>query len=57
MVMNRGEVVELAGADELYSSPRHPYTRQLLSSMPRGWVDRASGEYLGTSENAVQSER
>ncbi len=37
MVMNGGEVVEIAGADELYSNPGHPYTRQLLSSVPRGW--------------------
>jgi peptide/nickel transport system ATP-binding protein len=37
MVMNGGEIVEIAGADELYSNPGHPYTRQLLSSMPRGW--------------------
>ena len=37
MVMNQGEIVEMAAAEEIYSSPRHPYTRQLLSSMPRGW--------------------
>jgi len=37
MVMSEGEIVEMAAADEIYSSPRHPYTRQLLSSMPRGW--------------------
>ena len=36
IVMNEGEIVETALADELYSNPRHPYTRQLLSAMPRG---------------------
>ncbi len=36
IVMTEGEIVETAGADELYSNPRHPYTRQLLSAMPRG---------------------
>jgi len=35
IVMNQGEIVETALADELYSNPRHPYTRQLLSAMPR----------------------
>ncbi len=34
MVMKDGEVVELAGSDELYANPRHPYTRLLLSSIP-----------------------
>ena len=36
IVMNQGEIVETAGSDELYSNPRHPYTKQLLSAMPRG---------------------
>jgi peptide/nickel transport system ATP-binding protein len=37
MVMKAGEVVEMAGADELFANPRHPYTRELLSSARRGW--------------------
>jgi peptide/nickel transport system ATP-binding protein len=37
VVMKDGEIVEVAGSDEIYSNPQHPYTRQLLSSMPRGW--------------------
>ncbi len=36
IVMNDGEIVETAGSDELYSNPRHPYTRQLLSAIPSG---------------------
>ncbi|WP_229419212.1 ABC transporter ATP-binding protein [Pseudoduganella dura] len=36
MVMHGGEVVEYAGADELYRNPQHPYTRRLLSAFPRG---------------------
>jgi peptide/nickel transport system ATP-binding protein len=34
MVMKDGEIVELAGPDELYANPKHPYTRLLLSSIP-----------------------
>jgi peptide/nickel transport system ATP-binding protein len=37
MVMNRGEVVEVADSDDIYRSPQHPYTQNLLHSIPRGW--------------------
>ena len=35
MVMKDGEIVEMAGADEIYAEPKHPYTRALLASIPR----------------------
>jgi peptide/nickel transport system ATP-binding protein len=34
MVMKDGEIVEAAPADEIYSRPRHAYTRTLLASVP-----------------------
>ena len=37
MVMNDGEIVEIADSDEIYVNPRHPYTKTLLSAIPRGW--------------------
>jgi peptide/nickel transport system ATP-binding protein len=36
MVMNKGEVVEMANSDDLYRNPTHPYTRTLLSAIPKG---------------------
>jgi peptide/nickel transport system ATP-binding protein len=36
MVMNDGEVVEMANSDEIYLHPKQPYTRKLLASVPKG---------------------
>jgi len=33
-VMYLGRLVELAGADEIYERPQHPYTRALLAALP-----------------------
>ncbi|MCB1082625.1 MAG: ABC transporter ATP-binding protein [Chlamydiia bacterium] len=35
LVMYAGEIVESATVDELFSSPKHPYTKRLLRSIPR----------------------
>ena len=37
MVMNRGEIIEIADSDEIYRHPRQPYTQKLLSAIPKGW--------------------
>jgi len=48
-VMYAGEIVETADVDELFSSPKHPYTQGLLRSIP----GEQSGERLETIEGSV----
>ncbi len=43
-VMYAGELLERAGASALFASPRHPYTRGLLRSVPR--LDRENSGIL-----------
>jgi peptide/nickel transport system ATP-binding protein len=37
LVMSKGEIVEQGSSDAIYSNPSHPYTRQLLAAIPRGF--------------------
>ncbi len=41
LVMSQGEVVEAGAAEAIYAAPAHPYTRQLLAAIPRGYAARA----------------
>lgn len=44
LVMYLGRVVEVGDAQAVYDSPRHPYTRALLSALPSGDPDRRKAE-------------
>ena len=52
-VMYAGRVVERASTNELFASPRHAYTRGLLSSIPR--LDRTPKSELSTIDGMVPS--
>jgi peptide/nickel transport system ATP-binding protein len=41
VVMYAGKVVEEASVEQLFATPRHPYTQGLIRSIPR--IDRAAG--------------
>ena len=43
---DRGRLVELAPAREIYESPRHPYTKALLSAVPRISVREGRSERI-----------
>jgi len=46
VVMHRGRVVEAGAAEQIFSDPRHEYTRGLLDAVPR--IDDEIGELRGT---------
>jgi peptide/nickel transport system ATP-binding protein len=43
VVMQAGRVVEHAPTDEVFTQPRHDYTRQLLAAIPRSGSPRQAG--------------
>jgi oligopeptide/dipeptide ABC transporter ATP-binding protein len=51
-VMYAGQIVELASAKDLFTSPGHPYSQALLSSLPR--LDR-DGQQLKSIPGLVPS--
>lgn len=40
MVMNEGRIEEIGPAEEIYRHPRRDYTRQLISAIPEGTLER-----------------
>jgi oligopeptide/dipeptide ABC transporter ATP-binding protein len=53
-VMYTGKIVEEATVDEIFASPRHPYTRGLLASVPKlTEAGSARDERLNTIEGVV----
>ena len=46
MVMYLGKVIELAGAESLFTTPAHPYTEALLSAVPPAHPDVESREII-----------
>ncbi|HHU83073.1 MAG TPA: ABC transporter ATP-binding protein [Firmicutes bacterium] len=47
VVMYLGRVVEMGPTEEIFSSPQHPYTKALLSSIPRiGKKDQSSSRII-----------
>jgi peptide/nickel transport system ATP-binding protein len=45
IVMHEGEVVEAGDAEALYAAPAHPYTKKLLSAIPRGYAARGREDW------------
>jgi oligopeptide/dipeptide ABC transporter ATP-binding protein len=54
MVMYAGRVIESAGVREIFHSPRHPYTKALLESIPKSGA-REHGKRLPTIPGIVPS--
>ena len=55
-VMYLGEIVEIAPVDDLFDSPRHPYTEALLESVPRASIEE-QGRDIETLSGDVPSPR
>ncbi|QDO87335.1 ABC transporter ATP-binding protein [Ornithinimicrobium ciconiae] len=58
-VMRAGQIVEVGPTEQLYEDPQHPYTRQLLASVPRlgaALAGRSAAELAARTRAALQAE-
>lgn len=53
MVMNQGKLEEIGPADEIYNSPQQEYTKQLISAIPAGTLERI--QELKVERSAIAS--
>ena len=53
MVMNQGRLEELGPADEIYNHPKQQYTKQLISAIPAGTLERI--QELQMAQSAIAS--
>ena len=54
VVMRHGAPVEEGPVDDIYTAPKHPYTRGLLESVPR--IDDAPSRRLTTVDDAITAD-
>ncbi|HEY0209913.1 dipeptide ABC transporter ATP-binding protein [Acerihabitans sp.] len=47
IVMEAGKIVEVAPTGQLFQSPAHPYTRQLINSRPQRDIDAVPADSVG----------
>ena len=40
IVMNKGKIVEVGAADDIYNQPKDPYTLQLIDAIPKGEIGK-----------------
>ncbi|MCK0112074.1 ATP-binding cassette domain-containing protein [Ornithinimicrobium sp. F0845] len=58
-VMRAGEIVEVGPTEQVYTDPQHPYTRQLLASVPRlseALAGRSAAELAARTRAALVAE-
>lgn len=54
-VMYAGQIVEMATAEELFTNPKHPYTRSLLKSIPQSEELQGESQDLHVIQGTVPS--
>ena len=57
MVMNKGAIEEIGAAETIYRQPQQDYTRQLISAIPTGSLERIQARQFQRGLSASWSKR
>jgi ABC-type dipeptide/oligopeptide/nickel transport system ATPase component len=56
-ILNAGEIVECGPPSQIFGAPQHPYTRNLVSALPRSPFLDCDGDKLGGVEASEDKDR
>src|SRR5205807_809802 len=57
MMMNEGEIIEIANSDEIYKHPKMPYTQRRLAAIPKAGMANVGARMIDLPQRGAGAAR